>query len=165
VDLSQKYEANATAIRQRVHREKWVKPDKEQEVEPMTNSKPLNIEALATSMSVGTCNSSPATGAMVPGAGSGSLSMGDGTGDIAQGASPEEISNYVEFMVRDVIDTLPSIRRLPAPKTRKSIMEHEKLVGIHLDRAQWVLGVFKKGVEGTGSVINIHALAHAGTRA
>ncbi|MDB4798459.1 hypothetical protein OAH36_02555 [Verrucomicrobia bacterium] len=163
VDLAQKYEANATAIRQRVYREKWVKPDKEQEVEPMTNSRPLNIEALAKSMSVGACNSSPVPSAVMPGpAIPVSLSRSEGTGDIAQSASPEEISGYVEVMVRDVIDTLAAIRRLPAPKTRKNIIEHERLVGMHLDRAQKVLGVFRKGVEGTGTTININALARSG---
>jgi hypothetical protein len=169
-DLAEKYEANATAIRQRVYREKWKKPGNEEGVQPTPKRRAPNIEALAKVMSDGESDLAPdtssdpdASSSMVPGPTIPvSLSMRDGTGDVVQGASPEEISGYVEVMVRDVIDTLASIRRLPAPKTRKNIMEHERLVGMHLDRAQKVLGVFRKGVEGTGTTININALARGG---
>ena len=172
-DLAQKYEANATAIRQRVYREKWKKLGMAEEVEPTPKGLAPNIEALAKAMSDGASDLSPDSApdpAPEPSAASStvpvptvpvSLSRSEGTGDMAQGATPEEVSKYVEVMVRDVIDTLAAIRRLPAPKTRKNMMEHEKLVGMHLDRAQKVLGVFRKGVEGTGTVINIQALARA----
>lgn len=53
-------------------------------------------------------------------------------------------------MVRDVIDTVSAIRRLPAPKARKSLLEHEGLVGLLLDRAQDDLGVFRKGAGSVG---------------
>jgi len=167
-DLAEKYEANATAIRQRVYREKWKKPGMAEGVQPTPKRRAPNI--LAKAMSDGASDtlpepfdtsSEPAAMVSVPTIPV-SLSMGQGTGDMAQGASPEKISSYVEVMVRDVIDTLASIRRLPAPKTRKNIIEHEKLVGMHLDRAQKVLGVFRKGVEGSGTTININALARGG---
>ena len=173
-DLAEKYEANATAIRQRVYREKWKKPGNEEGVQPTPKGRAPtrrapNIEALARTMSGGasdlSADTSPepdASSSMVPVPTIPvSLSRSEGTGDIAHGATQEEVSKYVEVMVRDVIDTLAAIRRLPAPKTRKNIMEHEKLVGMHLDRAQKVLGVFRKGVEGVGTVINIQALARA----
>jgi len=171
-DLAHKYEANATAIRQRVYREKWEKPVTAEGVQEVPKDRAPNIEALARSMSDGTSDPAPepsdtpsepsAQSSMVPlPTIPVSLSTGQGPGDMARGASPEEISSYVEVMVRDVIDTLASIRRLPAPKTRKNIMDHEKLVALHLDRAQTVLGVFKKGMEGTGTTINIQALSQA----